>query len=366
MRYRRGRGATNVLCFSAFSINLRASAIADQLEALGFTVRRSVRHGRSGTARELMFSLLPNCWLALTAPADLAVGFKPHPNVTLPLMICRARRIPTWIDVDDLDYAYRRGIVAVFAAAMQQPFPRRCDIVTYHHVLLADYLVTQCRCDKQRLVRLAQGVDVELFAEATTASPRSDRPTAVVAGHLNGANDIESILRAWQLVVDRSPRALLLIVGSGPRLHRLEKLARRLGLRGGVQFVGGVQRVEVAQYIARADAALLYVADQPFNRYRCSLKLREYLAAGAEVVCTNVGELREFDEVTHQTDPTPEAFARMTERVFAGFEPSLAAAARRFARCELDWPHIVECALDEIFERLGDQVQPLGIARRAR
>ena len=103
--------ARRIVSFSAYSTNLRAAAVARLLRESGYEIVAPRPRGRPGSIGELVRTLIPNCWTALTCRADLAVGWKPHLNVTLPLLICQLRGIPTWIDVDDLDHAYRDGFL---------------------------------------------------------------------------------------------------------------------------------------------------------------------------------------------------------------------------------------------------------------
>ena len=127
-----------IVCFSAYTANLRATAFTRFLRGLGYEIIEPKPHGPPGSILELALTLLPNCWLALTCRADLAAGFKPHPNVTLPLLICKLRGMPTWIDVDDLDHAYREGWLSHLVRWMQRPFPRLFTVVSYHNLKLKD------------------------------------------------------------------------------------------------------------------------------------------------------------------------------------------------------------------------------------
>lgn len=340
-----------IVCFSAYSANLRATAFTHFLEKLGYEIIEPKPHGPPGSILELALTLLPNCWLALTCRADLAAGFKPHPNVTLPLLICRLRGLPTWIDVDDLDHAYREGWVSKLVEIMQRPFPRLCTVVTYHNTRLKNYLVQQMRCAPDRLVRIPQGVNHAFFNEPVTPAelPGDDpKHVAIYAAHLNVACDLEPVLQAWRTVVEKIPGTLLVVIGGGPMQSHFERLATELGLAKSVHFTGEVPHADVRRYFALADVALLYMTRRLVNEYRCSLKLREYFAAGLKVVCNDFGELSEYAELTYQTTGGVEEFAALIVRVLNGFDDGRQETARRFAREQLDWPRIIATAATEL------------------
>ena len=342
------------LCFSAYVDNIRAVAIIDGLSDAGWTVAVSRGRGVRSTPWELAATLVPNCWMALRGRGDLAVGFKPHLNVTLPLLLCRARGMATWLDVDDLDHAYRSGLSSRIIEVLQRPFPRRCDVVTHHNPLLREHLVDDLGCDPDRVVRVPQGVDPRRFtARGAPATPAIGGPVAVYTARLNRASDLGSVLQAWKEVVRRRPEATLLVVGGGPLLRDFQRQAARLGLRGRVRFAGEVQPSEVPAYLALASVALTFASDRPVNRYRCSLKLREYFASGLPVVCNDVGELSDFAEVTYQTSSSLEDYSDMIVRVLDGHDDGRQDRAQAVAADEMSWHRILGAAIDAVVDVVG-------------
>ena len=348
----RGR---RLVCFSAYSTNLRAAALVRLLAAAGYEVVVSRPRGKPGSISELVRTLIPNCWLALTCRADLAVGFKPHLNVTLPLLICRLRGIPTWIDVDDLDHAYRDGLLGRFVEITQRPFPRLFRIVSYHNPRLKDYLLTRMQCRPEQLLRIEQGVDYGRFNTAGAPIPKAfdvaGKRVAIYTAHLNVASDLEPVLAAWRDVVTQLPDAFLLVVGGGPLLDAYRRMVAAMGLAGHVGFTGEVSHQDVPAYVALGHAALLYFSPRLVSEYRCSLKLREYFASGLRVVCNDVGELKEFAHLTYQSGSDPGLFSTTIVRVLTGFSDGRERAARDYAARRLDWRAIVEVAEPEIAKR---------------
>ncbi|MEI6297381.1 MAG: glycosyltransferase [Verrucomicrobiota bacterium] len=351
-----------ILCFSAYAANLRYVALARGLRDHGYEVIASKSHGPSGSILELALTLLPNCWLALTCRADLAAGFKPHPNVTLPLWIAKLRGLPTWLDVDDLDHAYRTGWVGTLVEILQRPFPRLYTIVTYHNENLREHLIRDRHVNPDRLLRVEQGVDCRLFdgqaapdrvAEVRRRFDLAGKPVAVYTAHLNVASDLEPVLTAWQTVVRELPAAVLLVVGGGPLRQHFENLAGQMGLTSQVHFTGEVSHGDVPAFFAVADVALLYFSPRLVNQYRCSLKLREYFAAGVKVVCNDVGELPTFAHLTYQSSSDPAAFAANIVRVLRGGGDRREQQAHDYARQQLHWPRLIEQATREIVARGG-------------
>lgn len=354
--------ARRILCFSAYSTNLRAAAFVRCLREADYEVVMPRPRGAPGSIGELARTLIPNCWLALTGRADMAAGFKPHLNVTLPLLICKLRGIPTWIDVDDLDHAYRTGWLARVVELSQRPFPRIFRIVSYHNARLKDFLLNEMRCRHGQLLRIEQGVDTTAFSEATASgtSPAiqqrfgiAGKRVAIYTAHLNVASDLEPVLAAWRHVAQQLPDAFLLVVGGGPLLDWYRQMTETMGLAARVAFTGEVPHDDVPAYLTLAHAALLYFSPRPVSEYRCSLKLREYLAAGLRVVCNDVGELKEFAHLTYQSDSDPQLFAAAVVRVLQGHSDGRERAARVYTREHLDWRAIVMAAEPEIATRAG-------------
>lgn len=342
------------VAFSAFPENLRAQALVTALRARGFEVV-APRDRRWHPTAGVLLGIVPNCWFALRCRADVAIGFKPHPNVTLPLLICRMRGIATWIDVDDLDHTYRNGWPRALVRLVQRPFPRRATVVTYHNATLRGYLLHEMGCDADRVVRLRQGVDVAAFDAARVLrarrAPRHSR-VVVYSAHLNRANDLRTILAAWRSVADRVPDATLLVVGGGPHLRRYRRMAHRYGLARSVVFTGAVDHERVPSLLALADAAVLYLPPAPFNEHRCSLKLREYLAAEMRVVCNDTGELERYAPFVYQCGSSVPSLAAQIVRVLDGYDDGRQVRGCRLVQSRLDWGRILDAALPDLAARL--------------
>ncbi|MBI3817891.1 MAG: glycosyltransferase [Planctomycetes bacterium] len=84
--------------------------------------------------------------------------------------------------------------------------------------------------------------------------------------------------------------AIIMIVGEGPAVPKLEQRARELGIEEFVRFCGKVPHAEIQGYVALFDVALVTA----INPYASPLKLFEYLAAGVATLVVDQPNLREI------------------------------------------------------------------------
>ncbi|MFH0965750.1 MAG: glycosyltransferase [Planctomycetota bacterium] len=104
-------------------------------------------------------------------------------------------------------------------------------------------------------------------------------PLAVFVGRLCAEKNLDNLLRAWRIVMDKLPAARLELVGDGPLADPLKRLARDLGLESSVTFTGNV--VDVEERLSRARVFV-----QPSISEGMSAALLEALAAGLPAVVT--------------------------------------------------------------------------------
>lgn len=136
----------------------------------------------------------------------------------------------------------------------------------------------------------------------------------VVTRNLEPIYDNASALRAFAMVREKRPEALLTIAGSGPDAPRLRALAGELGMVEAVRFAGRLDRDAMAALYRDADICVnASLADNAPN------SLLEAMASGVAVVSTNVGGvpfLVEHDKTALLVPPqNPQAMAQALLRV---------------------------------------------------
>ena len=120
---------------------------------------------------------------------------------------------------------------------------------------------------------------VEKAATAECPEPRPNVPLVVACGRLSQQKDYPTLLRAWELVVKKTP-AVLWILGTGPDRQSLEQLRDSLGLKDSVRFMG-FQKNPFA-YMAKADLFVLSSLWEGFANV-----IVEAMACGVAVVSTD-------------------------------------------------------------------------------
>jgi phosphatidylinositol alpha-1,6-mannosyltransferase len=135
---------------------------------------------------------------------------------------------------------------------------RRNDVVTY----LGDY--TRSRLapalgQNATLAQLPSGVDTDVFhpgagrEDVRRRLALADRPTVVCVSRLVPRKGQDVLIRALPAIRDSVRGAALLVVGGGPDMPRLQRLAAEYGVADHVRFTGSVPWAELPAHYAAGD-----------------------------------------------------------------------------------------------------------------
>lgn len=282
---------------------------------------------------------------------DVAMAIKPYPNAAIPIFLNKLGHSKAVIDIDDLDYGYRKKNMSFIIRAIQSPFPKRCDLVTYHNDYLYKHISKNFKVSDEKMYKLDQGVDLDIFNPLASFDRETieklqanmnlkDGYLVVYTANLNIACDLDCILDAIKSVISRNPAIKLLVVGGGPLLKYYKNMAVNMNLRNNVFFTGYVKVQDVPKYINIANMCIVYYRDKRVNYYRSSMKLREYLAMGKKVVCNDVGDLKLFEDYTYQTSSNLEDFAQTIADVVEQEPDKRVKAGQRFIENNYSWDAI--------------------------
>lgn len=112
---------------------------------------------------------------------------------------------------------------------------------------------------RQPIRVIANGVDLDPFYNPSQPCRRSDlgipekATVAIYVGRLSAEKNLETLLTQFAAAEEICPSLYLILVGKGPLVETLPKLARRLGVEKKVRFIGEVPYETIPDYLAAAD-----------------------------------------------------------------------------------------------------------------
>jgi glycosyltransferase involved in cell wall biosynthesis len=175
------------------------------------------------------------------------------------------------------------------------------DHMTIVSEAAADRFVGDRIVPRELLTVVPNGVDTDRFLEVPAGARDSLRRSLALdaefvwlaVGRFEVAKDYPNLLRAFQRVRERSPQAVLALVGRGSLQADTEGLAQALGLGKSVRFLG--VRQDVPEVMSAADGYVMSSAWEGMP-----IVLLEAASAGVPIVATAVGGNHEVvqDEVS--------------------------------------------------------------------
>ncbi len=164
-----------------------------------------------------------------------------------------------------------------------------CDSETVKKGLLA--LGTEP--DKIRIIY--NGIDTRQFNpgqsnRALVEKLGADKgPVIISIRHLSPAYNVEMLIKAIPLVLEKVPDAKFIIGGDGIQRAYLEDMVSSLGVADNTRFTGYIPHEELPQYLASAD---IYVSTSLADS--TSLSLQEAMSSGLAPVVTDLPANREW------------------------------------------------------------------------
>lgn len=263
---------------------------------------------------DFLFSMFYYFFMLLNRRYDVVFIVKPYPNTVLPALLVKASGAKIIIDIDDLDHGYRPGIISYVTRLIQKQCNRAADLFTTHNQLLLKMI----KDSGAPVLMLPQCVDTANFnpgvkkcAEIASRKKIIKKPFLFYMAHLNIAGYLDEILESLKLM---KTDAVLVVAGGGPMLKQYIKKTTGSGLKDRVIFTGPVTPGEAAAKAKACDLCLVYYTDAEVNKYRASMKMREYLAMNLPVVATRTGEIASFGRYAYLCRPKVKAFASETDR----------------------------------------------------
>lgn len=290
---------------------------------------------------DILFSFLFYCFVFLRHH-DCAVFYalKPAPNNCFVALIAKITGKKIILDIDDLDYAYlRSGIWQRIARWYFDFFPRHFDLITFHTPELGLYLQNKCRVPDLKRYYLAQGISPEFLVRKIVSVSKTLHNSLIYVATLGISSDFGDLVPLWKKLSKIHSDFRLNVVGDGCRKQEFEDLMTRNGLSGNISFFGSINHSAMPEFIARHRIGVNYMRPTEVNRCRATLKIREYLACGLQVVCNDVGDAALFSEYIH----IEKSIKSMFETIDSLFSdpPGFNSAGKAFIEKAYKWDLII-------------------------
>jgi glycosyltransferase involved in cell wall biosynthesis len=288
------------------------SVLRDALTRAGHRVDLLSAGRRSaGTLSRVLFNLGP-ARAAVGGPWDAVVGFDLD---GLFVSAPGARRVASIKGVIADEMRFERGgtrLGMFLASRFEKRHVRRADVVVTTSDYAARRIAEEYGVARESIRVVPEPIALPRWETALAAAPAAGRgePAVLCVAHLYPRKNIAGLLRAL-LRMREKPR--LFVIGTGPDLPALRRLAGELGLSGRVELCGHVPFERLAAAYRNSDVFCLPSLQEGFG-----IVFLEAMAAGLPVVACRAAAVPEV---------VPDGQCGLL--VPPGDEPALAAALDR-------------------------------------
>ncbi len=170
---------------------------------------------------------------------------------------------------------------------------KRCHYQIHTDYDFAETVKGWCnKREKTKINTVLNGVDTDIFSPDIKPNPllkEEEGPIVMTTRRLVVKNGVLYLVKAFKKVVEKYPKAKLIIIGDGPEKTRISKEINELGIVKNIQFIGMVANKEVPTYLASADIVVV-----PSIVEASSISVLEAMAMNKPVVASDIPGIREI------------------------------------------------------------------------
>jgi glycosyltransferase involved in cell wall biosynthesis len=164
------------------------------------------------------------------------------------------------------------------------------------------HLISKWEVDEEKIAVFPNGVDVEFFkpSQEHRSEMRSrlnfddSNLVFLFVGSFYKWHDIPTLLTAFAQLWRDVSSARLVLVGSGSQWEAMKQLANELDISSAVTFTGMVPHRDIPKLINACDVAVAPVPVMERDLWLSPMKLFEYMAAGAAIIASGVGQIADI------------------------------------------------------------------------
>jgi glycosyltransferase involved in cell wall biosynthesis len=164
----------------------------------------------------------------------------------------------------------------------------------------ADAVITVNESMRQRLSAISRRpvAVVMNLPDPAVFGPRRASPQAgqwlVYSGTIAHRNGLDLVVRALSLLAAEFPLLRFRIIGEGPAVESVLRLAEDEGVADRVEFQGLVPHHEIPAMVSDAVAGISAQREDAFGTLVFSVKVAEYIALGLPVICAGTATMRHY------------------------------------------------------------------------
>jgi glycosyltransferase involved in cell wall biosynthesis len=172
---------------------------------------------------------------------------------------------------------------------------KRADKIVAVSQTHANEIMQQYYVSAQKLVIIPNGIDTDKFRPMDIRSLRSklnllDERIILSAGRIDDRKGFDLLIKILPDILSAYGNVRLVIIGDGPFLPNLKKLAMDIGVESKVIFIGKISHEEMPQYFNLGDV----IAFPTYSVESFGLVAAEAMACGRPVVASKSGGLKEI------------------------------------------------------------------------
>ncbi|MBW2978257.1 glycosyltransferase [Candidatus Woesearchaeota archaeon] len=157
-------------------------------------------------------------------------------------------------------------------------FYNRCDLVTTPS--LAMKKVLRKHRLKKSITVLSNGIDTNRFKPKKV---KKSGTKLLHLGRISYEKNVDVVLKAFKLILERKPKIILYLAGHGPNLKELKALAKKLKINKNVKFLGVVKGKKLVNVYRTSD---IFITASTVETE--GLVILEAMACGLPIIGVNV------------------------------------------------------------------------------
>ncbi|ABR54319.1 glycosyl transferase group 1 [Methanococcus vannielii SB] len=158
---------------------------------------------------------------------------------------------------------------------------------------MVDEIKKYCK-DTHKIKMIRFGIDIKVFSKNKKSNflkvQNEDRVLIISTRNLRPIYDIETLINAAKIIIDRNKKVQFLIIGEGSKKNELINLTKNLGISDNISFLGNIPHEQMPMYLSSSD---IYVSTA-LSDSGLSCSTAEAMACGLPVVITDFGDNSEW------------------------------------------------------------------------